>query len=269
MKFVKGLSATLTIGMSLLILTASNGLADQIRLGMTPEPYMPFTQINKAGVWEGFEADLTNALCEKMGSDCKISQMAWEGLIPSLTAEKVDFIVGAFSITDKRREVVDFSMSYYNAATVMVGMKGDKTKITDKPAPDGKGMVVERKSISRKTIGVQNASIQDAYAKKYLADVDAKSYPTADNAIADLTAGRIDYVIMDLQYIKTFLESKDGGDYEVKHTIPSNVILGEGIAYAVRKGDKKHLKMIDKALSELREDGSLDSMVQKWFFQIQ
>jgi len=262
-------SNTITIAaiFAILFFTASVSVGQEgpIRLGMTPEPYMPFTQINQAGVWEGFEADLTQAVFEKMGVEHKINQMAWEGLIPSLTASKVDFIVGAFSITEERRKVVDFSMSYYTAPSVFVGMKSDKTKITDTPAADGKGMVVDAKSLSKKIVGVQNASIQAAYVTKFLGDIDSKSYPAADNAIADLTAGRIDYVVMDYQYIKSFLESKDGADYEVKHEAPDNVILGEGMGYAVRKGDKEILGRIDTALEELKKDGSLDAMVQKWF----
>jgi len=65
-------------------------------------------------------------------------------------------------------------------------MKSDKTKFSNKPAADGKGMVVDAKGLSKKIIGVQNASIQAAYMEKFLSGVDSKSYPTADNAIADL-----------------------------------------------------------------------------------
>jgi polar amino acid transport system substrate-binding protein len=265
MKFSSTITAVAVFVITLFTV-ASLGHAETIRLGMTPEPYMPFTQINQGGVWEGFEADLTNAVFEKMGIDHKISQMAWEGLIPSLTANKVDFIVGAFSITEQRRQVVDFSVPYYNAPSVFVGMKSDKTKISDKPAPDGKGMVVDAKGFSEKIIGVQNASIHAAYIAKCLSGADSKSYTAADNAVADLTAGRIDYVFMDLEYIKSFLNSKDGAAYEVKHEAPANVILGEGIAYAVRKGDKAALGKIDAALADLKKDGILDKMVQKWFF---
>jgi len=265
MKFSSTITAAALFAITLFTVTASVAHAGTVRLGMTPEPYMPFTQINQAGVWEGFEADLTQAVFEKMGIEHKVSQMAWEGLIPSLTANKVDFIIGAFSITEERRKVVDFSMSYYTAPSVFVGMKSDKTKITDKPAADGKGMVVDANNLSKKIIGVQNASIQAAYVEKFLSGVDSKSYPTADNVIADLTAGRIDYLLMDFQYIKTFLDSKEGTDYEVKHEAPANVILGEGLGYAVRKGDKETLGKIDAALVDLKKDGSLDAMVQKWF----
>ena len=84
--------------------------------------------------------------------------------------------------------------------------------------------------------------------------------------VADLTAGRIDYALLPAQFIQPFLESKDGTDYEVKHQVPGNVILGEGIAYAVRKGDSDTLKKIDVVLSELAKNGVLEAMVQKWFF---
>ena len=246
----------------------SSGSAGQVRLGISPEPYMPFTQINAAGEWEGFEADLSHALCDKMGTDCKISQTAWEGLIPSLTAGKIDFIVGAFSITDKRKKVVDFSLSYYNAITVLVGMKSDKTKILDRKDDGTDGMVVDGASLKGKIIGYQSGTIQASYAEKYLPKIEAKAYPAADTALSDMTAGRIDYVLMDLQPVETFLKSKEGDYYEVKHEVPANIVLGEGIGYAVRKGDTETLGKIDAALTTMKQDGTLDAMVNKWFFTV-
>ena len=239
---------------------------ESIRLGISPEPYMPFTQINQAGVWDGFEADLSNALCEKMGIECKITQTSWEGLIPSLTAGKIDFIVGAFSITDKRKEVVDFSIPYYNAITVLVGMKADSDKIDDRKDEGGEGMVVDAASLKGKIIGYQSGTIQASYAEKYLGKIKAKAYPAADTALADMTAGRIDYVLMDLQPVETFLSAKGGDEYEVKHEVPGNAILGEGLGYAITKGDKESLDKINNALTALKEDGTLATMINKWFF---
>lgn len=266
MKFSKIVTSTLFCATIFCLSTAPLSQAADLRLGLTPEPYMPYTQINAAGEWEGFEADLTNMVCEKMGMVCKKSQMAWEGLIPSLTENKVDFIVGAFSVTDKRREVVDFSLPYYTESSVLVGMKSDKAVIANIPAADGKGEVVDQKGLSGKIIGVQNASVQAAYVKAFLGKIDVKSYTAADNVVADLTAGRIDYALLPSEFIQPFLDSKEGSDYEVKHQVPGNVILGEGIAYAVRKGDSATLKKIDMALAELDKNGVLDSLVQKWFF---
>jgi hypothetical protein len=68
-------------------------------------------------------------------------------------------------------------------SSVIVGMKSDKTRIVDRAAKNGNGMVVDSQSLSRKIIGVQNASVQAAYAKAFLGDVDTKSYTAADNAV--------------------------------------------------------------------------------------
>lgn len=259
-------AAKFVTGLAILFATlASSVYADQLRLGISPEPYMPFTQINQAGEWEGFEADLSQALCDKMGAECTISQTAWEGLIPALTAGKVDFIVGAFSITEKRKEVVDFSHPYFfDAVTVLAGMKSDKSVITDKKNESGDGMVLDTQSLKGKIIGFQSGTIQAAYADKYLKEIETKAYPGADTALADLTAGRIDYVLMDLEPVKTFLANEGRADYEVKHPVPANPALGEGIGYAVLKGDIKTLDKINTALDALKADGSLDAMIQKW-----
>ena len=240
-----------------LLLTA--GLAhaeDTIRLGMTPEPYMPFTEVNASGEWEGLEADLSRAVCAKLPVKCEIKQMAWDGLIPSLNEKKVDFIIGAFSITDDRRKVVDFSTPYYTEGTSFVGAKSDSTKITTVDAPDGSG----------KIIGVQTSGVQAAYVAKYLKGAEAKSYDTADNSVADLVAGRVDYVLIPDLYIQTFLKTAAGADYEVKLTVPKNTTLGEGVAYAIRKGDADTLTKINTALAELDKDGTTQKLVDKWIF---
>jgi polar amino acid transport system substrate-binding protein len=145
-------------------------------------------------------------------------------------------------------------------------MKSDKAVIANIPAADGKGEVVDQKGLSGKIIGVQNASVQAAYVKAFLGKIDVKSYTAADNVVADLTAGRIDYALLPSEFIQPFLDSKDGADFEIKHRVPGNVILGEGIAYAVRKGDSETLRKIDTVLSELAQDGTLEAMIQKWFF---
>ena len=211
-------------------LTAGGAFAeDSLRLGMTPEPYMPLTQVNAGGEWEGLEADLSRALCEKMAVKCDINQMAWDGLIPSLKENKVDFIIGAFSITDERRQVVDFSAPYYTEGTSFVGAKADTSEIKTVDAADGSGKIIDPADVEGKIIGVQTSSVQAAYVAKYLTGAEAKSYDTADNSVADLIAGRVDYVLIPDLYIQTFLKTPEGADYEVKVEVPKNVTLGEGV----------------------------------------
>lgn len=240
---------------------------DTIRLGMTPEPYMPFTQVNAAGEWEGLEADLSRAVCAKLDVKCEFKSMAWDGLIPSLQENKVDFIIGAFSVNEERQKVVDFSTPYYTEGTSFVGAKADTDKIGLADAEDGSGKIIDPASVAGKIIGVQTSSVQSAYVAKYLPGAQMKSYDTADNSVADLAAGRVDYVLIPDLYIATFLKTDQGKDFEEKVEVPSSKVLGEGVAYAVRKGDAKTLDKVNKALADLKDDGTLQKLVDQWLFE--
>lgn len=237
-----------------------------LRLGMTPEPYMPFTSIDSGGRWIGLEGDLTRAICDKIAEGCEFKQMAWDGLIPSLKESKVDFIVGAFSITDDRKQVVDFSTPYYTEGTSFIGMKSDDIEPKLVSAGDGSGQVLSPEGLENSIIGVQNSSVQANYVAAYLPGVEAKAYDTADNSVADLIAGRVDYLLVPDMFIDGFLKSEDGAEFESKLEVPSNPVLGQGVAYAVRKGDADSLDKVNKALAELEADGSMQTMVDKWIF---
>ncbi|MEK1945887.1 MAG: transporter substrate-binding domain-containing protein, partial [Ensifer adhaerens] len=176
------------------------------------------------------------------------------------------FIIGAFSITDERRKVVDFSTPYYTEGTSFVGAKSDTSEIKTTDAADGGGQIIDPASVEGKIIGVQTSSVQSAYVAKYLPGAEAKSYDTADNSVADLVAGRVDYVLIPDLYIQTFLKSPDGADYEVKVEVPKNAVLGEGVAYAVRKGDAANLEKVNAGLAALEKDGQIKTLVDKWIF---
>lgn len=252
-----------TIAILCLVAGIANA-GETLRLGMAPEPYMPFSQVNSAGQWEGMEADLSHALCTKIKVECDIRPMAWDGLIPSLTENKVDFIIGGFSITDERRKAVEFSRPYFTEGTVVVGPKGEKIEIGAVAAADGSGDVLDSVPLSGKIVGVQTSSVQAAYVAKYLHGVELKSYDTSDNSVADLVAGRVDHLLVPGLFIKSFLSSPEGTDFEIKATAPKNKVLGEGIAYAFRKGDETNLKLINGGLQAMESDGSLKAIVDKW-----
>lgn len=238
--------------------------AEALRLGMTPEPYMPMTSIDASGTWIGIEAELTNAICAQIAEGCDIKQMSWDALIPSLRENKVDFIVGAFSVTDKRREIVDFSIPYVHATSYVIGSKSDSRKIALAPAKDGAGEVISAAGIEEAIFGVQAASIQANYVAAFLPDIQAQNYNAADNAIADLEAGRVDYVMIDGSFAKGFLASDKGANYEAKLKVPQNKVLGEGVAYAVRKQDEEVLGKVNAAIEKLKADGTLAAILTKW-----
>lgn len=248
---------------AVLLASSTAVFAEPLRLGMSPEPYMPATMIDSAGTWIGYEADISNDICAAIPQGCEIKPMAWDALIPSLQAEKIDFIVGAFSITEERLKIVDFSIPYQIPTTHLVGMKSDDTEIKITETADG-AKVLSAEGLESKIIGVQSASIQSNYLEKFAPTLEAKNYATADNAVSDLLAGRVDYVLMGDGFIETFLTTPEGADYEIKKTMPNNPSLGNGIGYAVRKGDTATLEAINAPLQAMADAGKLQEYLDKW-----
>jgi len=249
------------------VLVCAGGVSAQetLRFGMTPEPYMPFTRITAGGEWEGIEADLSRALCEKMPVECSFESMAWEGLMPSLLAGKLDTAVGAFTVTPERMQSVSFSLPYYTESTALVGLKSENREITIRPNDDGAGdSVLDAASLSGAIVGVQVASTQSDYAQKYLSALEIKNYDTADNAMADLIAGRVDYVMASEMFIEEYLAAQPNDDVEIKIVVPKSTVLGSGIAYAIGLNDEKTLGMMNAALKELEETGDLQKIIDKW-----
>jgi polar amino acid transport system substrate-binding protein len=261
---IKSFLAAAAVSLSVFATHAS--AEDALRVGMAPEPYLPYSTLNSANQWEGFEPDLLRSLCAEIKARCDIAPIAWDGLIPSLTEKKVDLIMGAFSINEERKKAVNFSTAYSREATVLVGPKSDATKIgTIAEATHPTQMVVDAKTLSGKVLGAQSSSVQADYIQKYLPAVDRKNYDTADNVVADLVAGRVDYAVLPDTFTQTFLETKDGKDYEIKLIVPDNPVMGEGIGLAVRKDSSELLKRLNQGLKSLEANGQLAAISNKWF----
>jgi len=90
----------------------------QLRIA-TEGAYPPFNAIDKDGNLVGFDVDIANALCDHMHASCTIEAQAWDGIIPGLLDRKYDAIVASMSITEKRREQVNFTDKYAGSDTVL------------------------------------------------------------------------------------------------------------------------------------------------------
>ncbi|SDR33719.1 transporter substrate-binding domain-containing protein [Pseudovibrio sp. Tun.PSC04-5.I4] len=255
-----------TLGVAALTTLSVANAADAVRVGIAPEPYLPFSTLTSAGEWQGFEPDLLRALCDEAKIECSFNAVAWDGLIPSLKEDKLDLIVGAFSINEERQKVVDFSTPYVFEASVVVGMKSDSTDVAVKADPNNAaGKVIDDANLSGMLLGTQAASVQSVYADTYLTEMTTKYYDTADNVVADLTSGRLDYALLPEAYVGPFLETANGADYAVKAVVPSNSVLGNGIGMAVNKGNAELMGKLNAGLAALQASGKLEAITVKWF----
>ena len=235
---------------------ASAAAAETIKVGIGAEPYAPFTSPDASGVWVGWEIDLINAVCKAADLECVITPIAWEGIIPALTGGQIDVIMNSMSITEERLQTVDFSDKYYNTPTIILAAKGVVA------TPDAAGL-------AGKILGVQVSTTHENYAQAHFKDTAAeiKIYQTADEALQDLTAGRIDATQTDVVAADVFLLTEAGAACcEIVGAVADDpVILGRGVGVAIRKGDTGMLAKFNAAIAKVREDGTYDAITKNYF----
>ena len=212
-------------------------------------PYEPFEYRDDNGELTGFEVELATAMCEELQANCEFVIQAWDGMIPGLLARKFDLIMSSMSITPERAERVLFSEPYYNTPGGWFGPNDFSTDVTDMDAMKGK------------TVGVQRGTTMDTYVTENMGGiVEIKRYTTADDMVLDLEGQRLDVVFVDYPVGEQTVLSKDGfkeGGEPVK--------LGEGVGVAMRKRDADLADEVNAALRTLKEDGTYDTIMKKYF----
>ncbi len=225
----------------------------QLRIA-TEGAYPPFNSIDKDGKLVGFDIDIANALCERMNVICTIEAQAWDGIIPGLLDRKYDAIIASMAITERRKEQVSFTDKYYSTSARFIAHANAKFEISDT-------------GLKGKRVGVQRATVYESYLRAKFPDAVPVLYDTQENADDDLAAGKIDLVLADwVQLSQDFLKSDEGKAFEF--TGPPQVdprILGEGAGIAVRKDDADLLAAFDRALKEIRADGTYKRLNDKYF----
>ena len=231
---------------------SANALAvEKLKMGIEGA-YPPFNNKDASGQVVGFDKDIGDALCAKMKAECTVVTSDWDGIIPSLNAKKFDFIISSLSITDERKQAVDFTDPYYSNKQQFIARKGADFK-TD-PA-----------SLKGKTIGTQRATQAATWLDDHGGmdgDFKVSLYDNQENAYLDLTSGRVDAILADKYANYDWLKSKAGKDYEFKGE-PVNE--DDKVGIAVRKGDDKLRNALNAALKEIVADGTYKKINDKYF----
>lgn len=237
-----------------LVMAAGAAQAEQVKIGIAAEPYPPFSSVDAAGTWVGWEIEVINAVCAAAALDCVITPVAWDGIIPSLTGKQIDAIMASMSITEERMKTIDFSDAYYNTPAVIVADKN----MDIQPTPE---------SLAGKIIGVQASTIHQAYANEYFKDAaEIRIYQTQDEANQDLFAGRIDATQADSIAMADFVGTDAGSCCEIKGPVADDpAILGAGAGAGVRKGDDALREALNKGIAAILEDGTHAEITARYF----
>ncbi|MDF9429418.1 transporter substrate-binding domain-containing protein [Cupriavidus gilardii] len=210
--------------------------------------YPPFGYRGANNQLEGFDVDVARAVAGKLGVKPEFVTTEWSGIIAGLQAGKFDVIVNQVNVTPQRKQVLDFSKPYVFSAAQLIQRKDDKREF--KSLEDLKG----------KRLGVSLGSNYNELAKS-VAGIDVKTYPGAPEYLRDLAAQRVDAALNDRLMVNYLIKTSNlplragavvqGGDTEV--------------AIPFRKDNPKFAQAIDRALDDLRKDGTLTKLSNKWF----
>ncbi len=225
---------------ALLALTAGLSQAQTIRMG-TEGAYPPYNFINDAGEVDGFERELGDELCKRAELTCEWVTNEWDSIIPNLVSGNYDTIIAGMSITDERDKVIDFTQNYIPpAASAYAALSADA---------DLKGGVV----------AAQTATIQAGYVAESGATL--LEYPTPDETVAAVRNGEADAVFADKDFLAPIV-AESGGELV---WAGQDVQIGGGIGIGVRESDTELKETFNKAIQSMKDDGSLNAMIKKWF----
>ncbi|ABC35306.1 amino acid ABC transporter, periplasmic amino acid-binding protein [Burkholderia thailandensis E264] len=253
---VKKILAALTV--ALLAVSAGGVQAKDwstIRFGVDAS-YPPFESKGPDGKVVGFDVDLGNEICKRVKAKCVWIENDFDGMIPALKARKFDGVLSSMSMTPQREEQIAFSSKLFNTPTRLVTKKGANLMPT-------------AESLKGKTVGVEQGTIQETYAKVHWAPkgVNIQPYQNQDQVYADLIAGRLDAALQDaVQADIGFLKTPRGKDFAFAGSdLNDPKTLGEGAGIGLRKEDTDLKAKIDKAIADMRKDGTYDKIAKKYF----
>ena len=247
---------------------------DKIVIG-TEGAFPPWNGTSPNGELFGAEIDLIGALCEQMGASCEIVTNDFDSMIPALNAGKFDAIMAAMSITDERRQRINFSKPYFGDPARLAVLSGSPLEglaLAEKLNLDTPGAATEetvaalRDALAGKTIGAQISTTHANFIEQVLGDaVTLRTYQTQDDMNLDLEAGRIDGAVAENSVWTDFIKSGAGGNVALTGPLLSGGVFGEGIGVGLRKADEDLLARFNAAIYGLKADGTLREISVKWF----
>jgi cystine transport system substrate-binding protein len=210
--------------------------------------YPPFDYRDSSGVLQGFDVDVARALAAKLGVKPEFYTGEWSGLIGGVQAGKFDVVINQVTITQQRRQSLDFSPPYAYSAVQVIERKDDKAEYRSLDELKGKRVAV--------TLGSNFADVA-----KSVPGVIVQTYPGMSEALGDLVGGRADAYLNDRLFVPYLIKTSNvpvrGGSL-LKNT-------SDEIGIPFRKGNPKFSAAVDQAINSLRNDGTLAVISKKWF----
>ena len=213
---------------------------DVVRLG-TEGAYPPFNFVNDKGEVDGFEREFGDELCKRAKLTCEWTTNEWDSIIPNLQSGNYDVIIAGMSIIPEREEIIDFSQNYYP------------------PSPSSYMATSADADVKTGVVAAQVSTTQAAFIAASGAQL--VEYATPDETVAAVRNGEAEAVFADKDFLEPAVLESNGELSWVGEDVP----LGGGIGIGVRQSDTELRDKMNAALDSMKEDGTLNGLIEKWF----
>lgn len=214
------------------------------KLVMCTNAQFPPYEYHDANRIVGIDVEICEAIAEKLGLELEIEDVAFDAIIPEVASGKADLGAAGMTITEDRKQSVDFSDTYAQATQVII-LREDSE-------------IAGRDELEGKIVGVQQGTTGDLFVSESLGDESVERYSHGMEAVQALSQSKVDAVVIDGETAKQYVDAISG------LKILDEAYTDEAYAIAVRKGNAQLLDAINKAIGELKEAGTFDKIVAKY-----
>jgi len=216
----------------------------------TDAAYAPFESQNERGEIVGFDIDLVRAVAQKAGLEVKFVNTPWEGIFNALAQGDRDLLVSSITITEERKQTLDFSDPYFDAHQ-LIAVK-QSAKVTG---------FADLKALK---VGVQTGTTGDEVVSKLLGktSTQVRRFESAPLAIKEMESGGVDAVVIDNGVLVNYAANNPASNLRM---VNDPAFQPERYGIAVRKGHADLLAKLNKGLADVRADGTYDRIYASYF----
>jgi len=216
----------------------------------TDAAYAPFESQNEKAEIVGFDIDVVKAVADKAGLEVKFVNTPWEGIFNTLQQGDRDLLVSAITITDERKQSMDFTAPYFDAQQLI--------------AVKGNSKVAKFDDLKKLKVGVQTGTTGDEAVSKLLGktNTNIKRFESTPLALKELEAGGVDAVVADNGVVINYLANNTTAKFKA---VADKSFQPEQYGIAVKKGNTELLEKLNKGLADIKADGTYDKVYAKYF----
>ncbi len=216
----------------------------------TDAAYAPFESQNEKGEIVGFDIEVVKAAAAKSGIEVKFVNTPWEGIFNALGQGDRDMVVSAVTITDERKQTMDFSAPYFDAVQ-LIAVKADSK-------------IAKFDDLKKLKVGVQTGTTGDEAVTKLLGKTSTsiKRFESTPLALKELESGGVDAVVADNGVVIHYVANNAGAKFK---TVSDKSFAPEQYGVAIKKGNAELLAKVNQGLADIKADGSYDKIFASYF----